>query len=68
MSNILADYRGQCLVLEERLIQIKARFEAIHAVKVSLLCRSRWFPDAGTAIVLYDAISTDTLNMSSALE
>lgn len=52
----------------ERLIQIKARFEAIHAAKVSLLRRARWFPDAGTAIVLYDVISTDTLNMSSALE
>lgn len=57
-----------CLEATERLIQIKARFEAIHAAKVSLLRRSRWFPDAGMAIVLYDAISTDTLNMSSALE
>lgn len=52
----------------ERLIQMKACFEAIHAAKVSLLRRSRWFPDAATAIVLYDAISTDTLKMSSALE
>lgn len=52
----------------ERLIQMKARFEAIHAAKVSLLCRALWFPDAATAIVLCDAISTDTLKMSSALE
>lgn len=31
-------------------------------------CRALWFPDAATAIVLCDAISTDTLKMSSALE
>lgn len=51
----------------ERLIQIKACFEGIHAAKVSLL---QWFPDVEMAIVLYvdDAISTDTLNMSPELQ
>lgn len=54
----------------EQVIQIKACFEGIHAAKISLLRCFHWFPDVEMAIVLYvhDAISTDTLNMSPALE
>lgn len=54
----------------EEVIQIKACFEGIHAAKISLLPCFHWFPDVEMAIVLYvdDAISTDTLNMSPALE
>lgn len=54
----------------ERRIQIKACFEGIYAAKGSLFIAFTDFLMLEMAIVLYvdDAISTDTLNMSAALE